>query len=74
MEQLASGLQSRPGNEVDGLEGRAQLLIRLGQALSEKEEYFGENGRPGNMIGTCNFLPLYDVVFHLLLYVGIGIN
>ncbi|KAI0509021.1 hypothetical protein F5B22DRAFT_376619 [Xylaria bambusicola] len=49
-EQLAKGLQSRPGNEVAGLEGRAQLLIRLGDALAEKQEFFGEDGRPGNMI------------------------
>ncbi|KAI1263691.1 DUF1688-domain-containing protein [Xylariaceae sp. FL1019] len=50
VEQLAKGLQSRPGNEVAGLEGRAQLLIRLGHALAEKSDFFGENGRPGNMI------------------------
>ncbi|KAI1127869.1 hypothetical protein F5Y10DRAFT_241939 [Nemania abortiva] len=50
VEQLIKGLQSRPGNEVAGLEGRAQLLIRLGDALAEKTEFFGETGRPGNMI------------------------
>ena len=52
VEQLATGLQSRPGNELDGLEGRTQLLIRLGQAVSENTEFFGEDGRPGNMIGS----------------------
>ncbi|RYP38006.1 hypothetical protein DL767_002734 [Monosporascus sp. MG133] len=50
VEQLAQGLQSREGNEVAGLEGRAQLLMRLAGALDDKKEYFGENGRPGNMI------------------------
>ncbi|KAI1271095.1 hypothetical protein F5Y07DRAFT_384094 [Xylaria sp. FL0933] len=50
VELLAKGLQSRPGNEVAGLEGRSQLLIRLGHALAEKKEFFGESGRPGNMI------------------------
>ncbi|KAK3325959.1 hypothetical protein B0H66DRAFT_144246 [Apodospora peruviana] len=50
VEQLAHGLQSGPGNEMAGLEGRAQLLIRLGKALDEKKEYFGENGRPGNLL------------------------
>ncbi|KAI1827785.1 hypothetical protein F4861DRAFT_288948 [Xylaria intraflava] len=50
VEQLARGLQSRPGNEVAGLEGRAQLLIRLGSALAAKPDFFGESGRPGNMI------------------------
>ncbi|KAI0401993.1 hypothetical protein F4802DRAFT_392670 [Xylaria palmicola] len=50
VEQLAKGLQSRPGNEVAGLEGRAQLLIRLGDALAEKRDFFGDAGRPGDMI------------------------
>ncbi|KAL2163037.1 hypothetical protein VTH06DRAFT_6873 [Thermothelomyces fergusii] len=48
-ERLAQGLQSKPGNEMAGLEGRAQLLIRLGEAL-ENKEFFGEDGRPGNML------------------------
>lgn len=49
-EQLAAGLQSRPGNEMNGIEGRTQLLIRLADALDEKTEFFGD-GRPGNMVG-----------------------
>ena len=49
--KLAAGLQSRPGNELAGLDGRTQLLIRLANALDEKMEYFGTDGRPGNMIG-----------------------
>lgn len=57
VDQIASGLQSRPGNELDGLEGRTQLLVRLGQALAEKKEYFGENGRPGNMVGMYFVTP-----------------
>ncbi|KAK3374195.1 hypothetical protein B0T24DRAFT_649840 [Lasiosphaeria ovina] len=50
VEQLAQGLQSKPGNEMAGLEGRAQLLIRLGKTLEEKTEYFGSDGRPGSML------------------------
>jgi hypothetical protein len=50
VEKLAQGLQSGPGNEMAGIEGRAQLLIRLGKAL-ENREFFGEDGRPGNMLG-----------------------
>ncbi|KAL2122261.1 hypothetical protein VTJ04DRAFT_2716 [Mycothermus thermophilus] len=49
VEKLANGLQSRPGNEMAGLEGRSQLLIRLASAL-ENKEFFGEDGRPGNML------------------------
>lgn len=51
VEKLAAGLQSRPGNAIAGLEGRTELLIRLASALDQKSEYFGSNGRPGNMIG-----------------------
>ncbi len=50
-EKLAQGLQSLPGREMAGLEGRAQLLIRLGHALEENREFFGDSGRPGNMLG-----------------------
>lgn len=51
VEDLAQGLQSQPGNEMAGLEGRAQLLIRLGRALDQNKEFFGEDGRPGNILG-----------------------
>jgi hypothetical protein len=53
VEKLAQGLQSGPGNEMAGIEGRAQLLIRLGRAL-ENKEFFGEDGRPGNMLGKAS--------------------
>lgn len=55
VDQFTKGVQSRTGNELVGLEGRAEMLIRLGDALSQKKEYFGENGRPGNIIGTSGF-------------------
>ncbi|KAK8110123.1 uncharacterized protein PG998_006580 [Apiospora kogelbergensis] len=50
VEQLAKGMQSRPGNEIAGLEGRAELLIRLGGALQKQRIFFGDEGRPGNMV------------------------
>ncbi|PNY18229.1 Uracil catabolism protein 4 [Tolypocladium capitatum] len=50
VDKLEAGLQSRPGNELAGLEGRTELLIRLADALDEKKDYFGIDGRPGNMI------------------------
>lgn len=48
--QLAAGLQSKPGNELAGLDGRTDLLLKLSHALKSKAEFFGETGRPGNMI------------------------
>lgn len=50
VEKLRDGLQSRPGNELAGLQGRTELLVRLAGALAEKTDYFGRDGRPGNMI------------------------
>lgn len=52
VQKLEAGLQSRPGNELAGLAGRTDLLIRLAGALDEKAEYFGTDGRPGNMTGA----------------------
>ncbi|KAF1969397.1 DUF1688-domain-containing protein [Bimuria novae-zelandiae CBS 107.79] len=46
---LARGLQVTDENVIDGLEGRAGLLIRLGDAL-QNQEVFGLETRPGNML------------------------
>ncbi|KAG6011406.1 hypothetical protein E4U43_008342 [Claviceps pusilla] len=51
LEKLKNGLQSRPDNELTGLQGRTELLIRLSSALAANTDYFGADGRPGNMIG-----------------------
>ena len=48
--QLAKGLQVTESNPLAGLEGRAGLLSRLGDALSNRQ-YFGKDARPGNMLG-----------------------
>lgn len=50
VEKLATGLQSRPGNLIAGLEGRSNLLIRLGSALDAKTDLFGSDGRPGHLV------------------------
>lgn len=50
---LARGLQATEVNVIDGLEGRAGLLMRLGDAL-QNQEVFGLEARPGNMLGKCN--------------------
>lgn len=48
---MSKGLQSKEGSEMAGLEGRTQLLIRLADALEGNKEFFGEDSRPGNMLG-----------------------
>lgn len=50
LQQMARGLQVSENNPIMGLEGRAGLLCRLGDALKNKG-LFGADGRPGNMLG-----------------------
>lgn len=47
--QLAKGLQVSETNPISGLEGRAGLLSRLGDAMGNAS-LFGKDGRPGNML------------------------
>lgn len=51
VEKLSAGLQSKPGNEMTGMQGRTDLLLRLGDALEAKDDYWGYEGRPGCLIG-----------------------
>ena len=48
---IASAFQVNESNPMEGVEGRASLLINLGKALAASPEYFGSDARPGNMIG-----------------------
>lgn len=50
VQQLAKGLQVSEHNPIAGLEGRAGLLSRLGDALKDSA-LFGAEGRPGHMLG-----------------------
>lgn len=55
-EDVAKFMQSKPGNQLIGLEGRSTLLQKLGSLLSSGEsKYFPNQGsnkkvRPGNML------------------------
>jgi Protein of unknown function (DUF1688) len=53
--RLAEMFQVGPGNPLVGLDGRAQLLHRLGDALAGQPEFFGDDARPGG---------LFDVLTH----------
>ncbi|MBM3382592.1 MAG: DUF1688 family protein [Betaproteobacteria bacterium] len=52
LEHVEQGFQITQANPLVGLQGRVELLQRLGQALLNKPEFFERNGtfRPGNMI------------------------
>ena len=48
-ERLGKALQVTAGNPLVGLEGRAALLRRLGEALEDQPEIFGQPARPGHL-------------------------
>lgn len=50
VDAIGREMQVSPSNPMEGLDGRAKVLRRLGEALGN-EKYFGQEGRPGNLIG-----------------------
>ncbi|PPQ86185.1 hypothetical protein CVT25_006928 [Psilocybe cyanescens] len=49
-ENTAVAMQVSDSNPMVGIEGRASLLSNLGKALKASPEFFGTDGRPGNII------------------------
>lgn len=49
-DHLVSAFQVTEANPLIGIEERAVLLRRLGEAMAEQPEVFGEDGRPGGML------------------------
>jgi hypothetical protein len=47
--RLAQGMQVSPDNPLVGIDGRASLLRRLGEALARDPALFGGEGRIGNL-------------------------
>jgi hypothetical protein len=40
-----------------GIQGRTDMLIRLGEALAAKDDFWGFEGRPGCLIGKLPQMP-----------------
>ena len=49
---LAEGFQISDKNPMLGVESRANLLRSLGKSLVSQPDVFGEEGRPGNVVGV----------------------
>ncbi|KAG6887673.1 hypothetical protein C0995_013625 [Termitomyces sp. Mi166 len=49
-ERVAEAMQVNKTNPMVGLEGRTSLLTGLSSALKSSPQFFGDEGRPGNMI------------------------
>lgn len=61
---LAEGLQVDEKNPMAGFESRADLLRKLGTSFLAQKDVFGEDGRPGNIVGTHLHPPLRDLSIH----------
>jgi hypothetical protein len=48
-DRLGDAFQVSEANPLVGLAGRAMLLRRLGEAMAEQPETFGDDGRPGKL-------------------------
>ena len=48
--RIASGFQAKADNPMIGLDGRAELLRRLGRALEARPDLFGHPARPGHLV------------------------
>ena len=51
VETVTSSMQVTPTNPMAGIDGRSSLLSNLAKALEANSVYFGQEGRPGNLIG-----------------------
>ncbi|KAF5348904.1 hypothetical protein D9756_009819 [Leucocoprinus leucothites] len=49
-ERTGAAMQVSETNPMTGLEGRASLLFNLSKALTSSPQFFGTEGRPGNLI------------------------
>ncbi|BBX70031.1 URC4/urg3 family protein [Mycolicibacterium psychrotolerans] len=54
VDRLAAALQVNATNPLVGLDGRVQLLRRLGDALADQPEVFGQAGRPGGLFDASS--------------------
>ncbi|HZN48788.1 MAG TPA: DUF1688 family protein, partial [Ramlibacter sp.] len=72
-DHLASAFQVRDNNPLVGLEGRTVLLHRLGEAMAEQPEVFGDHGRPAGLFDMIispagpDVPPTADVAAHDIL-------
>ena len=62
-QHLAKGLQATDDNPLLGLEGRAGLMSRLGDAL-KNSALFGTAGRPGHMLGDTVYIEIELELLH----------
>jgi Protein of unknown function (DUF1688) len=51
-QKTAAAMQVTESNPMVGIDGRTSLLYNLGSALKSNPTFFGQDARPGNLIGA----------------------
>ena len=51
-QRVGDAMQVSEQNQMDGLEGRSELLQKLVGSLRKSPVFFGQDARPGNIIGA----------------------
>lgn len=54
-QNLVEGFQISESNPMPGVEPRAELLRSLGRSLLASQDIFGQEGRPGALVGQSKF-------------------
>lgn len=67
-EIMREGMQVTEDNPMDGLEGRTDLLVKLGEAM-DNQTYFGDDGRPGAMLGKPRGILLWSFTDRFRLFI-----
>lgn len=62
---LAAGFQVTSENPMLGIDSRAGLLRSLGGSLLEHQDVFGEQGRPGNLVGKIAPWEIMEIILAL---------
>lgn len=57
VDQVSEAMQVSASNPMVGLAGRTTLLVNLATALASNPRFFGQDARPGNLLGKC-IIPL----------------
>jgi hypothetical protein len=71
--QLSEAFQANSANPLVGLDGRVELLHRLGDALAANPDVFGSPGRPGGLFDALSASPTAHDILSVILTAFAGI-
>ena len=54
--RVSAAMQVDDSNPMSGIDGRTGLLFNLSQALASRPDFFGQEARPGNLLGMWHLV------------------